>query len=100
MIRFSTQPSIGDVFTQCLSPFKRSVVRQQPRDSKLMKVKVYKFSLFDCSGAHLLKVPVIIGLKMQFSDINSFEIQTIKCVRKRHRTGWVLSEYPPCYSID
>ena len=66
MIRYSTQPTIGDVFTQCLSPFKRGVVRQQPRDSNLMKVNakfdvlVYKFSLFDCSGAHLLKVPVLI----------------------------------------
>ena len=75
-------------------------------DSKLMKVNakfdvpVYKLSLFYYSGAHLLKVSVIIGLKMLFSDINSFGIQTIKCLRKRHRTDWVLSEYPLCYSID
>ena len=37
MIRFSTQSTIGDVFTQCFSPFKRSVVWQQPKDAKLFE---------------------------------------------------------------
>ena len=72
MIRFSTQSTIGDVFTQCFSPFKRSVVWQQPKDAKLFEdqckslrssLQIYSFWLL---RSHLLKVPVIIGPKMLF----------------------------------
>ena len=32
--------------------------------------------------------------------LNSIEIQIMKNLRKRKRTGWVLSEYPLYYSLD
>lgn len=64
MIQFSNQPKISDELTLNFSSFLI--------DAKLFNVEctfyvlVYKFSLFDCSGARLLKVPVVIGPKMPF----------------------------------
>ena len=155
MIRFRAQPTIGDVF-RSVSPHSSGVWSSSNQWTRVyMKVNakfyvlVYKFSLYDCSGAHLLKVPVIIGPKMlffryqqlwnwnikkfieenktergfeeytQFLRLRSvssgnhwsedavfqisialkFKPQKIYW-RKQNRTGWVLNEYPLCYSLD
>ena len=72
MIRFRVQPTIGDVFRSVShrSSGVWSSNNQWTRSNMKVNAKfyvlVYKFNLYNCPGAHLLKVPVIIGPKMLF----------------------------------
>ena len=89
------------------SIFSSSVRLSVPnRQLQFIQFNYYSSSFLFCFGDYkIVTSPCVIIVKCWMYNMWEISVperygQTIENVRKRNRTGWVLSEYPLYYSLD